>query len=83
MATSLVARFDEIVASVDVLSAGTESGKIVLMMFDVTITFSLAFADYLTYHIDYFSQQTEDLKSENNRLRGEKEAKNIQLKLSR
>ena len=43
----------------------------------------LEFAEYLTYNIDFFSNQVQGLKAENMKLKGDNEAKDIQLKLSR
>lgn len=85
MAVSLVSQFDDIVACVNVLSAGSESGKLLINIrckLNVVCLY-LAFSEYLSHHIGIFSNQMDDLKSENKRLKGEKEAKDIQLKLSR
>ena len=43
----------------------------------------LAFGDYITHQFGFFTKQMTDLKTENNKLKGESEAKDIKLKLSR
>ena len=43
----------------------------------------LAFGDYITHQFGFFTKQMTDLKTENNKLTGESEAKDIKLKLSR
>jgi Rac GTPase-activating protein 1 len=64
---SLVAKFDDIVAGVNVLCDGTED----------------AFVEFLTYHTNMSAKEVGNLKKEICELKGENEAKDIKLKLSR
>lgn len=80
---SLVSQFDEIVASVNILSNGTEEGKIIRTFLVTLYTFSLAFAEFLGHNIDFSTKKVDSLKVEINNLKGENEAKDIKLKLSR
>ena len=81
---SLVKQFDELVAATDVLTAGTDGGLVLHGNYSWKIVsfVLIVFGSFVSCQMDFFKGY-DDLKSMNNKLKGDNEAKDINLKLSR
>ena len=78
---SLIDVYDDIVACTDVLTAGTEESKVILNILTLVLL-NVVFESFVSKQIE-FHKEVDSFKAETNRLKGENEAKDIKLKLSR